>query len=79
MLDCREGTNDTGLNPEHRKWIRHIGITGHANSEVLMSAIRRDEEGINDTVLVALNANDRHADSMQHNVLPLGPRPAASA
>ncbi|HVN02974.1 MAG TPA: aldo/keto reductase [Bryobacteraceae bacterium] len=71
MLDYRDGTNYTGLNPGHRRWVRHIGVTGHQSSPVLMSAIRRDYEQILDTVLVALNAHDRLCSSHQNNVLPL--------
>src|SRR5512143_2094925 len=40
LVDYRDGTNYTGLNPEHRHWVRHIGLTGHQSSPVLMSAIR---------------------------------------
>ena len=71
LLDYRDGTNYTGLNPEHRQYIRHIGITGHQSSRVLMAALRRDSENIIDTLLVALNANDRLCCSHQNNVLPL--------
>lgn len=71
LLDYRDGTNYTGLNPELRQYVRHIGITGHQSSPVLMSAIRRDKENVIDTVLVALNANDRLCSSHQNNVLPL--------
>jgi aryl-alcohol dehydrogenase-like predicted oxidoreductase len=71
LLDYRDGTNYTGLNPENRQYIRHIGITGHLNSRVLMTALRRDSESIIDTLLVALNANDRLCCSHQNNVLPL--------
>ena len=71
LLDYRDGTNYTGLNPEHRIWVRHIGITGHFSSAVLMSAIRRDTADVIDTVLVALNANDRTFSAHQNNVLPL--------
>jgi hypothetical protein len=71
LLDYRDGTNYTGLNPEHRQYVRHIGITGHLSSPVLMSALRRDTENIIDTLLLALNANDRQFSSHQNNVLPL--------
>ena len=71
MLDYRDGTNYTGLNPDHRRWLRHIGVTGHQSSPVLMSAIRRDRDQVLDTVLVALNAHDRLCSSHQNNVLPL--------
>ncbi len=71
MLDFRDGTNVTGLNPEKRRWIRHIGITGHQSSPVLMNALQRDTGNILDTLLVALNANDRRYLCHQNNVLPL--------
>ncbi len=71
LLDYRDGTNFTGLNPEHRRYLRHIGIAGHLSSPVLMNAIRRDEANILDTMLVALNANDRHYSSHQYNSIPL--------
>jgi len=71
FLDYRDGTNYTGLNPERRIWIRHIGITGHLSSPVLMNAIQRDTWDIIDTLLVALNPNDRRYGSHQHNVLPV--------
>lgn len=71
MLDFRDGTNVTGLNPEKRRWIRHIGITGHQSSPVLMNALQRDTSNILDTLLVALNANDRRYLCHQNNVLPL--------
>jgi len=71
LLDYRDGTNYTGLNPEHRQYVRHIGITGHLSSRVLMTALRRDNENVLDTLLVALNANDRLCCSHQNNVLPL--------
>ena len=71
LLDYRDGTNYTGLNPEHRHWIRHIGITGHQSSLVLMRALRMDQGNALDTLLVALNANDRNYCSHQYNVIPV--------
>lgn len=71
LLDFRDGTNHTGLNPEGRRYVRHIGITGHQNSPVLMNAIQRDELNILDTLLVALNANDRRYLSHQYNAVPV--------
>lgn len=58
LLDFRDGTNHTGENPEHKKWIRHIGITGHENPAVHMYAIQRDTKRVLDTLLVACNPND---------------------
>jgi aryl-alcohol dehydrogenase-like predicted oxidoreductase len=71
LLDYRDGTNYTGLNPEHLHYVRHIGITGHQSSPVLMRALRRDSENHIDTVLMALNANDKACSSHQNNALAL--------
>jgi len=71
LLDYRDGTDYTGLNPERKHYIRHIGITGHQSSPVLMNALQRDELNIIDTMLVALNANDRRYQSHQYNAIPL--------
>ena len=70
LLDFRDGANVTGLNPERRRWIRHIGVTGH-NSTVMMPCIQRDSENILDTLLTVLNANDRQYQPNQNNVIPL--------
>jgi aryl-alcohol dehydrogenase-like predicted oxidoreductase len=70
MLDYRDGTNYTGLNPEHRRWIRHVGISGHT-SEALTEAIRRDDGNNLDTVLIPLNVADRLFMPFQTNLLPL--------
>ena len=69
LLDYRDGTNYTGLNPENKKYIRHIGVTGHLSSPVLMEVLRRDTENNLDTLLVALNANDKLYTSHEFNVL----------
>ena len=41
LIDFRDGTNLTGLNPREKKYIRHIGITGHENPTAHMYAMRR--------------------------------------
>jgi aryl-alcohol dehydrogenase-like predicted oxidoreductase len=71
LLDYRDGTNYTGLNPEHKQYVRHIGVTGHLSSPVLMEMLRRDTGNNLDTLLVALNANDTLYTSHQYNVLQL--------
>jgi aryl-alcohol dehydrogenase-like predicted oxidoreductase len=71
LLDYRDGTNYTGLNPEHKHWVRHVGVTGHLDSTVLSRLIRMDEGGELDTLLVALNVNDKLYLPHQYNVLPL--------
>jgi aryl-alcohol dehydrogenase-like predicted oxidoreductase len=69
LLDYRDGTNYTGLNPKNKRYIRHIGVTGHLSSPVLMEVLRRDTENNLDTLLVALNANDKLYTSHEFNVL----------
>ncbi len=70
LVDYRDGSNLTGLNPEHKKWIRHIGITGHENAAAHMYAIRRDTRNLLETLLVAINPNDRFYFSHQYNSIP---------
>ncbi len=43
LLDFRDGTNLTGLNPERRHYLRHIGVSSHQSSAVLMNVLQRDE------------------------------------
>lgn len=71
MKDFRDGTNHTGLNPKQKKYIRHIGITGHSNPYVHMYAMRRDTNNDLETLLVALNPNDKHFACHQYNSVPV--------
>jgi aryl-alcohol dehydrogenase-like predicted oxidoreductase len=71
LLDYRDGTNLTGLNPERRHYLRHIGVSSHQSSAVLMNVLQRDELNIIDTLLTAVNPNDRWYCSHQHNVIRL--------
>ncbi len=71
LLDYRDGTNRTGTNPKERKWIRHIGITGHENPAVHMEAIQRDKNRVLDTLLVACNPNDVRYFCHQTNSIPV--------
>ncbi len=48
--------------------VRFIGVTGHADPDVLMEAIRRFPF---DTILMALNAADRHHRSFSEKLLPM--------
>jgi hypothetical protein len=50
------------------KMVRYLGVTGHADPDVLIEAIRRFPF---DTVLMALNAADRHRLSFMEKLLPL--------
>ena len=71
LIDFRDGTNLTGLNPKEEKLIRHIGFTGHQTSDAMIEMIHRDTRGVFDGMLVAINANDRRYFSMQNNVIPV--------
>jgi aryl-alcohol dehydrogenase-like predicted oxidoreductase len=71
LIDYRDGTNLTGLNPKEEKLIRHIGFSGHASPSVMMEMIQRDSRGILEGMLVAINANDRLYFNMQYNVIPV--------
>lgn len=69
LLDFREGTDRTGLNPKREKRIRHIGITGHWNTAALVYAIRKDVLRIIDTLLVTINPADPLYMSHRHNAI----------
>lgn len=71
LIDYRDGSNLTGLNPAHEKLIRHIGFSGHQAPDVMMEMIQRDSRGVLEGMLVAINANDRLNFSMQYNVIPV--------
>lgn len=71
LLDYRDGTNRTGLNPQEEKLVRHLGFSGHHSPPVMIEMIQRDEHNILDGMLAALNANDRLNFNMQHNVIPV--------
>lgn len=71
LVDYRDGTNLTGLNPKQEKLIRHIGFSGHASPDVMMEMIQRDSRGVLEGMLVAINANDRLNFNMQYNVIPV--------
>ncbi|MFY9151562.1 MAG: aldo/keto reductase [Prolixibacteraceae bacterium] len=71
LRDFRDGTNLTGMNPKNEKLVRHIGFSGHANPPAMIDMIQRDEYGILEGMLVAINANDKTKYNMQHNVIPV--------
>jgi hypothetical protein len=71
LIDFRDGTNLTGLNPKEEKLIRHIGFSGHQSPDVMMEMIQRDTKGVLEGMLVAINANDRLNFNMQYNVIPV--------
>ncbi|HTY62715.1 MAG TPA: aldo/keto reductase [Acidobacteriota bacterium] len=71
LIDFRDGTNFTGLNPKGEKLLRHIGFSGHQSPDAMMDMIQRDSRGVLEGMLVAINANDRQNFSMQYNVIPV--------
>ncbi len=71
LRDLRNGTNLTGMNPKNEKLIRHIGFSGHNNPPAMIDMIQRDEWGLLEGMLIAINANDRLMFNMQHNVIPV--------
>ncbi len=71
LRDLRDGTNLTGMNPQNEKLIKHIGFSGHQDASVMTEFIQRDEYGILEGMLVAINANDKTRFNMQHNVIPV--------
>ena len=71
LRDLRDGTNHTGMNPNKENLIKHIGFSGHTNPPAMMDMIQRDEYGILDGMLVAINANDKTKMNMQNTVIPV--------
>ena len=71
LRDLRDGTNYTGMNPKKEKLIKHIGFSGHTNPVAMIDMIQRDEFGILDAMLVAINANDKIKMNMQNTVIPV--------
>jgi aryl-alcohol dehydrogenase-like predicted oxidoreductase len=71
LRDYRDGTNLTGMNPNNEKLVRHIGFSGHSSPPVMVDLIQRDEYGILEGLLVAINPNDKTKYNMQYNVIPV--------
>src|SRR5512143_643521 len=62
------GTLEAMLQAREQKMVRFLGITGHTEPEVLMEGIRRFPF---DTILMAVNAADRHHLSFSEKLIPL--------
>jgi aryl-alcohol dehydrogenase-like predicted oxidoreductase len=71
LVDYRDGTNRTGLNPKEEKLVRHIGFSGHHSPPVMMEMMQRDRGNVLDLMLVAVNANDRLYFNQQYNAIPV--------
>ncbi len=61
------GAVEALLSAREQGLVRFVGVTGHADPDVLLEAIRRFPF---DTVLMALNAADRHHLSFARELLP---------
>ena len=62
------GAVEALVNARDEKIVRYIGVTGHADPDVLLEAIRRFPF---DTILMAVNAADPHHMSFSAKLLPL--------
>jgi predicted aldo/keto reductase-like oxidoreductase len=65
---AKGGAIEALLQAREQKLVRFLGVTGHADPDVLITAIQRFPF---DTVLMALNAADRHHLSFADRLLPL--------
>jgi aryl-alcohol dehydrogenase-like predicted oxidoreductase len=65
---ARGGAVEALIEAREQGIVRNLGISGHADPDVLIAAIKRFDF---DTVLMALNAADRHYLSFKNELLPL--------
>jgi len=68
QIFAKGGAIEALLQAREQKLVRFLGVTGHADPDVLIAAIQRFPF---DTVLMALNAADRHHLSFSERLLPL--------
>ena len=68
QIFAKDGAIEALLKARDQKMVRFLGITGHFDPAVLEKAIARFEF---DTILMALNAADRHRLPFQDSLLPL--------
>lgn len=68
QIFARDGAIEALLKARDQKMVRFLGITGHFDPAVLEKAIARLEF---DTILMALNAADKHRLPFQDSLLPL--------
>jgi len=71
QIFAKGGAIEALLQAREQKLVRFLGVTGHADPDVLIAAIQRFPF---DTVLMALNAADRHHLSFSERLLPLAVR-----
>ncbi len=63
-----DGAVKAMVEAREQKIVRHLGVTGHADPHVLAEAIRRHPF---DTILMAVNAADKHHLSFIEHLLPI--------
>jgi predicted aldo/keto reductase-like oxidoreductase len=64
----KDGALEAMTRARDQKMVRFLGVTGHYRPEILMEAIRRFPF---DTLLMAVNAADKHHYSFETQLLPL--------
>jgi hypothetical protein len=64
----RGGAIEALIEARDQHLVRYLGVTGHADRVVLMELVRRFPF---DTILMALNAADRHYQSFAERLLPM--------
>jgi hypothetical protein len=64
----KDGAIQALLQARDQKMVRYLGVTGHADPEVLMEMLRRFPF---DTILMSLNAADKHHLSFIEKLLPM--------
>ncbi len=65
---AKGGAMEALLEAREQKMVRYLGVTGHFRPEPLVEAIRRHPF---DTILMAVNAADKHHFSFMDTLLPL--------
>lgn len=68
QIFAKDGAMEALQQAREQKMVRFLGLTGHADPEVLMEGIRRFPF---DTVLMSLNAADKHHLSFIEKLLPM--------
>ena len=68
QIFARGGAIEALQQAKEQKLVRHLGVTGHADPDVLMECLRRFPF---DQILLAVNAADPHHLSFQARLLPM--------
>jgi uncharacterized protein len=68
QIFARRGAIEAMVQAREQGLVRHLGVTGHSNPDVLLECLRRFPF---DQILLALNAADPHHLSFQERLVPL--------